>query len=843
MVSRNTEKKGKGNRKRSFKKRKMTGGKNTWDYNNPTFIPFQQITPSNPCEWDTGIPVQNTSFKKLVEYAYTNNTDAFIHTIQCCFGWKGHSTGILNTIGLGSNVSRSAQNKTNYFAATGFAYLFERTGTTTLLHIAAAWGNDIIIEILLNVAKLNFVYASDPLVKNSKISEEEYNSAVTVAINGQGRATDIKGVFNGIDTPYHSLYAKQVSSGGETQLDNEINLSSYKISSNPIRCELLFLQYNSGLTTLSVDPVRAATVNELIMGTPYELLYDMDGVRYMPAMVKCTATGDAIDDKFCPYVASGTLGTSSATGIISSESDKICALFVSAFNAVNRTNQVRDFLTTKICDVLFHYAFRDDQAAFNKILKCATNLYPDETDELCSILQSRTQQSNGTQYTLLHIGAIYGNINIVQPLIGLYKSCNDDDVKLLLTRTATNAPTTVATNTPTTVETTTVATNELPFLKELKTKQQQANSAGGYVIPPPPPSRTPPQPHSMTIPSPHTDIHFPSVLECLYTRSDVKLSIFYGAARKSTPSDSYSVQQLFNDIICSGAKSNTLCNDYTNMLTEIYSDNYERIGTIVAELNRLDAGSWISKKSILTYTSDADGNNVKYASFMLSDKLTLIDGTTKFAAATGNIAMQIGSAVKDFGVNAGSVVKDLGINASSAVKGGLMGGVTYVTNIDGSLFWGAWDAITGQLTVMRDRAAAALPAAVTTATDPNAHPYKVITNTQIKFGDSTSEDASSKIVAPTMSAYAMPDSLYVFKNQKKPMLYNLVSKTGAAPNAVDNDAPHIISFDATGAYIVPALLVRNSAITSDNVFLLTDAQNTLIIQTKADELIRYNMAA
>lgn len=833
MVSRNTEKKRKGNRKRSFKKRKMTGGKTTWDYNNPTFIPFQQITPSNPCEWGSDDQVKDASFKKLVEYAYTNNTDAFIHTIQCCFGWKGHSLGMFNTFGLGSNVSRSAQNKNNYFAETGFAYLFERTGATTLLHIAAAWGNDIIIEILLNIAKLNFVYVSDPLVKNSKISEEEYNSAVTVAKNGQGKATDVKELFNGIDTPYHSLYAKQVLFGGETQLNNEINLYSFKISSNPIRCELLFLQYNSVLTIVSIDPVRAATVNELIMGTPYELVYDVDEVRYMPAMVKCTATGDAIDDKFCPYVASGTLGTSSATGIISSESDKICALFGVAFNSVNRTNQIRDFLTTKICDVLFHYAFRDDQAAFNKILTCAINLYPDETDELCSILQSRTQQSNGTQYTLLHIGAIYGNINIVQPLIGLYKSCNDDDddVKLLLTRTETNALTNVDS---TTVETTTVATNELPFLRELKIKQQQTNRAGGSAIPPPP-LRTPPQPPSMILPSQHTDIHFPSVLECLYTRSDVKLSIFYGAARKSTPSDSYSVQQLFSQIICSDTESNTLCSGYTDLLTEIYTNNTDRISTIVAELNKLDAGSWISKKSILIYTGDADG---KYTSFIRSDKLILIDGTTKFAVATGNIAMLIGSAVKDFAVNAGSVVKDLGVNASSAVKGGIVGGITYVTSIDGSSFWGAWDAITGKLTVMR---AASLTATVADATaTATAHPYTVVTNAMMKFTDNTLEDASAKVVKPTVSTYEIPVSLYVFKNQTKPMLYILGSNMDAAAN---NAAPRIISFDATGASITPALLVRNKAITSDNVFLLADKQNNLIIQTNDDELIRYTITA
>lgn len=836
MVSRNTEKKGKGNRKRSFKKRKMTGGKTTWDYNNPVFIPFQQITPSNPCEWPQGTPIQATPFKKLVEFAYTNNTDAFIHTIQCCFGWKGHSVGMLNTIGMGSNVSRSAQDKTNYFAASGFEYLFEPiVGTTTLLHVAAAWGNDIIIEILLNIGNLNFVYASDPLVKNSKIPEEEYNSAVTAVTDKFKDKYNVKELFEGIDTPYHSLYAKQVMSRDETQLNNEINLSSYKISSNPIRCELLFLPYNSFLTTISIDQDRAANVNELIMGTPYELVYDdAADVRYMPAMVKCTAVDDAIDDKFCPYVASGILGTSSATGIISSESDKICSLFSVAFNSVNTTNQIRDFVTTKICDVLFHYAFRDDQAAFNKILTCATNLYPNETDALCSILQSRTQKSNGTQYTLLHIGAIYGNINIVQPLIDLYKSCNDDDVKLLLTRTETNTMTTVETTTVETTTPTTVETNESPLMQELKNRRRGSNSAGGSAIPPPP-SRTPPPPPSMapsmTLPSLQNVIHFPSVLECLYTRSDVKLSIFYGAVRKSTPSDSYSVQQLFNQIICSDTESNILCNDYTNLLTEIYTNNTDRIGTIVAELNMLDAGSWISKKSILTYTGDADG---EYASFIRSDKLILIDGTTKFAVATGNIAMLIGSAVKDFSVNAGSVVKDLGVNASSAVKGGIVGGITYVTSIDGSSFWGAWDAITGQLTVMRDRATA------TATATANVHPYNVVTNAMMKFTDNTQDDVSAKVVKPTASTYEIPIMLYVFKNQSKPMLYILGSNLDAA---VNNDAPRIISFDATGAPITPALLVRNKAITSDNVFLLADKQNNLIIQTKDDELIRYTITA
>lgn len=838
MVSRNTEKKGKGNRKRSFKKRKMTGGKTTWDYNNPVFIPFQQITPSNPCEWPQGTPIQATPFKKLVEFAYTNNTDAFIHTIQCCFGWKGHSVGMLNTIGMGSNVSRSAQDKTNYFAASGFEYLFEPiVGTTTLLHVAAAWGNDIIIEILLNIGNLNFVYASDPLVKNSKIPEEEYNSAVTAVTDKFKDKYNVKELFEGIDTPYHSLYAKQIMSRDETQLNNEINLSSYKISSNPIRCELLFLPYNSFLTTISIDQDRAANVNELIMGTPYELVYDdAADVRYMPAMVKCTAVDDAIDDKFCPYVASGILGTSSATGIISSESDKICSLFSAAFNSVNTTNQIRDFVTTKICDVLFHYAFRDDQAAFNKILTCATNLYPNETDKLCSILQSRTQKSNGTQYTLLHIGAIYGNINIVQPLIDLYKSCNDDDVKLLLTRTETNTMTTVETTTVETTTPTTVETNESPLMQELKNRLRGSNSAGGSAIPPPP-SRTPPPPPSMapsmTLPSLQNVIHFPSVLECLYTRSDVKLSIFYGAVRKSTPSDSYSVQQLFNQIICSDTESNILCNDYTNLLTEIYTNNTDRIGTIVAELNMLDAGSWISKKSILTYTGE-------YASFIRSDKLILIDGTTKFAVATGNIAMLIGSAVKDFSVNAGSVVKDLGVNASSAVKGGIVGGITYVTSIDGSSFWGAWDAITGQLTVMRDRATALVATDTATATaNTNVHPYNVVTNAMMKFTDNTQEDDSSaKVVKPTASTYEIPTSLYIFKNQSKPMLYILGSNLDAA---VNTDAPRIISFDATGAPITPALLVRSKDITSDNVFLLADKQNNLIIQTKDDELIRYTI--
>jgi len=124
----------------------------------------------------------------------------------------------------------------------------------------------------------------------------------------------------------------------------------------------------------------------------------------------------------------------------------------------------------------------------------------------------------------------------------------------------------------------------------------------------------------------------PSVIECLYTRSDINLDIFYGSMRKSTPSDSFAVQEYFKKLINDDGK-------YITLLKNIFNNNGNRFLSIFTELNKLDASSWTSKKSILTPVYHE--SKIEYVHYTQSANVKLLENTTKFAIATGAIVSAI----------------------------------------------------------------------------------------------------------------------------------------------------------------------------------------------------------
>ena len=209
MKSRSTEKKRKGNRKQSFKKRNMKGGAlPTFDWNNPKIQLYTLITPSYACDFKTDSinitdnktvitnkkgylsnTTQTTEFtlnplpndpndpneklkwlimNKLIEFVFTNNTKAFINTIQCCYGLKRHTDKIMSRSNVTSQIpnDNSGNQFNNVFKETGTNFifaLFNSTNSTksSLLEVAATWGNDTILEILLDIAG---DYVSPPIL-------------------------------------------------------------------------------------------------------------------------------------------------------------------------------------------------------------------------------------------------------------------------------------------------------------------------------------------------------------------------------------------------------------------------------------------------------------------------------------------------------------------------------------------------------------------------------------------------------------------------------------------------------------------------------------------------------
>ena len=166
MKSRSTEKKRKGSRIQSFKKRKMRGGA-PFNFDKIAFSDTAvfgssttacDIKPSNlVLNEENAATIKSNIMKKLTQFAFTNDSTSFIHTIQCCSGVKGHS----NYFARPTNVSSKSDVKENYFGLIGVGFLFEpvkintdsveKTYSFTLFDVASASWNPTILTILDNI--------------------------------------------------------------------------------------------------------------------------------------------------------------------------------------------------------------------------------------------------------------------------------------------------------------------------------------------------------------------------------------------------------------------------------------------------------------------------------------------------------------------------------------------------------------------------------------------------------------------------------------------------------------------------------------------------------------------
>ena len=258
MKSRSTEKKRKGNRKQSFKKRNMKGGAlPTFDWNNPKIQLYTLITPSYACDFKTdSINItdnktvitnkkgylsntnQTTEFtlnplpndpndpneklkwlimNKLIEFVFTNNTKAFINTIQCCYGIKRHTDKIITRSNVTSQIPKdnSGNQFNNVFKETGTNFifaLFNSTNSTqsSLLEVAATWGNDTILEILLDIAG---DYVSPPILDDllNKPESKDYIDKLNAIHNNNTK----------IEIQYGPIYSA-LTDGNQNNIVNNV---------------------------------------------------------------------------------------------------------------------------------------------------------------------------------------------------------------------------------------------------------------------------------------------------------------------------------------------------------------------------------------------------------------------------------------------------------------------------------------------------------------------------------------------------------------------------------------------------------------------------------------------
>ena len=452
MKSRSTEKKRKGSRIQSFKKRKMRGGA-PFDFDKIAFSDtavFGSSTTAcdiNPTKLilnvENAATIKSNIMKKLTQFAFTNDNTSFIHTIQCCSGVKGHSDSITRP----SNVSTQSDKKENYFESIGVGFLFEPVKINTdsgekiypftLFDVASASWNPTILTILDNIYSKKGEYKSDPL--NYKLIEQQHTLM----------KENISAASNNIQIPADSvislkaLYNRGVYGENRTLIEND---TTYNAAKNPILCEVILKGlFPNANATLDDDNRQMSINNKLEAGKNFLLLYDnkdeqsftaaaggggnVNKLRYIPYVTQCSNNIDFSDDKFCPYMAGVTKTTSDNTSILSSIPQKAC----NALNAIikERTDST-EIIIDKFLDVLAIYAFRNDSKAFETIFKCMSN----NTDK--EKVQAFTQTSNNVNYSLMEIGAVYGNIHIVKPLHDLGVKLTDKAVEYLYTRSNVN---------------------------------------------------------------------------------------------------------------------------------------------------------------------------------------------------------------------------------------------------------------------------------------------------------------------------------------------------------------------------------------------------------------------
>jgi len=569
MKSRSTEKKRKGSRIQSFKKRKMRGGA-PFDFDKIAFSDTAvfgssttacDINPTNLVLNDeNAATIKSNIMKKLTQFAFTNDNTSFIHTIQCCSGVKGHSDSITRP----SNVSTQSDKKENYFESIGVGFLFEPVKINTdsgekiypftLFDVASASWNPTILTILDNIYSKKGEYKSDPL--NYKLIEQQHTLM----------KENISAASNNIQIPADSvislkaLYNRGVYGENRTLIEND---TTYNAAKNPILCEVILKGlFPNANATLDDDNRQMSINNKLEAGKNFLLLYDnkdeqsftaaaggggnVNKLRYIPYVTQCSNNIDFSDDKFCPYMAGVTKTTSDNTSILSSIPQKAC----NALNAIikERTDST-EIIIDKFLDVLAIYAFRNDSEAFKTIFKCMSDNMDKDNARLKEKVDIFVQTSNNVNYSLMEIGAVYGNIHIVKPL-------HDLGVKL-------------------------------------------------------------------------TD----KAVEYLYTRSNVNLQLWFGSSRKPPNSDVIGVQELFNTAMAQAETDGVLNQQYINKLVALMAmaNVADRIDAITKHFEKLNENYSIQNNAVLVTAYENENESKKFAYYVPGNKMSFLSRVGEYA--------------------------------------------------------------------------------------------------------------------------------------------------------------------------------------------------------------------
>jgi len=629
MKSRSTEKKRKGSRIQSFKKRKMRGGA-PFNFDKIAFSDTAvfgssttacDIKPSNlVLNEENAATIKSNIMKKLTQFAFTNDSTSFIHTIQCCSGVKGHS----NYFARPTNVSSKSDVKENYFGLIGVGFLFEpvkintdsveKTYSFTLFDVASASWNPTILTILDNIYSKKGEYKSDPLKYN--LSEGQHTS---MKENISAASNDIQNQINGVNS-LKALYNRGVYGENRTLIEND---TTYNAAKNPILCEVILKGlFPNANATLDDDNRQMIINNKLEVSTNFLLLYDnkdessftlaaaggggnVNMLRYIPYVTQCSNDEGFRDDKFCPYMAGVAKTMSDNTSIISSSiPQKAC----NTLNAIIKERPgSKDIIMDKFLDVLAIYAFRNDSNAFKTIFKCMSdNMDMDNTNDLLTDkVEEFTQTSNNVNYSLMEIGAVYGNIHIVKPLLDLGVKPTDKAVKYL------------------------------------------------------------------------------------YTRSNVNLDLWFGSSRKPPNSDVIGVQELFSkDMATAQAESDDVLNEtYINKLVALMAQENvaDRIDAITKHFKKLNEKYSIQNNAVLV-TAYANGESNKYASYIPGDKMSFLSRVGEYAILPFNYMF------KGSNKSSAPVSDNEGDNEDDNANGnGLTRGVSYIYEKVGKLLTYTWD--------------------------------------------------------------------------------------------------------------------------------------------------------
>jgi hypothetical protein len=394
--------------------------------------------------------IKSNIMKKLTQFAFTNDNTSFIHTIQCCSGVKGHSDSITRP----SNVSTQSDKKENYFGSIGVGFLFEPVKINTdsgekiypftLFDVASASWNPTILTILDNIYSKKGEYKSDPL--NYKLIEQQHT---LMKENISAASNNIQIPAGGVIS-LKALYNRGVYGENRTLIEND---TTYNAAKNPILCEVILKGLFPNANATLDDDNRQMSINKkLEAGKNFLLLYDnkdeqsftaaaggggnVNKLRYIPYVTQCSNDIGFRDDKFCPYMAGVAKTMSDNTSIISSSiPQKAC----NTLNAIIKERPgSKDIIMDKFLDVLAIYAFRNDSNAFKTIFKCMSDNMDNTNALLTDKVEEFTQTSNNVNYSLMEIGAVYGNIHIVKPLLDLGVKATDKAVEYLYTRSNVN---------------------------------------------------------------------------------------------------------------------------------------------------------------------------------------------------------------------------------------------------------------------------------------------------------------------------------------------------------------------------------------------------------------------